>query len=95
MTSKLTRNDILNWWLSKYHNTTVDEIVKNYDSEFISSTEWFKQFPVTQSQYNEWLEWLTTSLSKELRMSLKKTKKMISLSFIELDCGPFVKSENS
>ena len=49
------RNEIINGWL-KYHNTTVEEILKKYPEE-CKSGKWFSLFKVTQEQHDEWAVW--------------------------------------
>ncbi|MEX0595703.1 MAG: hypothetical protein WD512_04315 [Candidatus Paceibacterota bacterium] len=85
---KLTRDDLLNWWLKKYHNTTVKEVVENNPKEVLDSPSWFELYPVTQEQCDEWEEWA----DKELR----RTKTIVGKrgwGFIYLDCAPYVKRD--
>jgi len=85
MKKKITREDALNWWLKKYHNTTVEEVAKAQPEE-CKTPEWFKLYPVTQEQHDEWYKWIVDALSKERRMS--KTYIIKHFSFDYLDCAP-------
>lgn len=51
---EVTRTDLMNLWLQKYHNTNCGEVIDNYP-ELIQSPEWFKLFPCTQEQSDEWV----------------------------------------
>lgn len=86
MKPKLTREDVLNWWLQKYHNVTVDD-VKLAHPEAKTDPEWFKFYPVTKDQHDEWHEWFISTLAKERRMSKKLVRKLSSLDY--LDCAPY------
>lgn len=84
---KTTRDDILNGWL-KYHNTNVDEVVEKYPEE-IKSPEWFKLFPCTQEQCDEWENWAKDLLKKKDKLKNWEIDRMWG--FIYLDCSPYVK----
>ena len=85
---KIDRNDLLNGWL-KYHNTTVEEVVNNHPKEVLQSPEWFKLYPCTQEQHDEWELWAKNLIRKQTKFP----KKMIDREwpFIYLDCSPYVK----
>jgi len=84
---KTTRDDILNGWL-KYHNTNVEEVVEKYPEE-IKSPEWFKLFPCTQEQCDEWENWAKDLLKKKDKLKNWEIDRMWG--FIYLDCSPYVK----
>lgn len=86
---KVERNEILNLWL-KYHNTTVEEVIKNHPKEILESPEWFKLYPCTQEQCDEWEKEVKNLLRKEYKMS----KRLIERGWwsIELDCSPYVEN---
>lgn len=87
---KIDRNDLLNGWL-KYHNTTAEEVIKNHPKEVLQSPEWFKLYPCTQEQHDEWVLWAKDFIKKQTKMS----KKMIDREWwvVYLDCSPYVKNE--
>jgi hypothetical protein len=88
MKKKITRTDLLNWWLQKYHNTTVADVIGTYPVDLLKSTDWFKAFPVTQEQHDEWYEWAIGVLSKERRIGKKVLRKLFTLDY--LDAAPYV-----
>jgi hypothetical protein len=84
---KTTRDDILNGWL-KYHNTNVEKVIEKYPEE-IKSPEWFKLFPCTQEQCDEWENWAKALLKKKDKLRNWEIDRMWG--FIYLDCSPYVK----
>ena len=50
MKVKLTENDIINWWLKKYHDITIEEIMKDHPEYEEDSREFFRKYAVTQEQ---------------------------------------------
>lgn len=91
MKKKLTRDDVLNWWLQKYHNTTVAELAKTLPEDVKNSSDWFKLYPVTQEQHDEWYKWVVDALAKERRMS--KTYIVKHFAFDYLDCAPYIEEK--
>lgn len=85
---QVKREILLNWWLQKYHNITVKEIIEKYDKNILMSANWFKMFPVTSEQELEWINWAKDYIRKETKMS----KYMIERQwpYIYLDCSPYV-----
>ena len=60
MEEKISSGLILNQWL-KYHNTTIKEVTSTYPDDVKNKT-WFKYYPVTKEQYEEWVSWLRNQL---------------------------------
>jgi len=88
---QVNRDDILNYWLKKYHNTTVEEVVQKYPREQLEHPDWFKLFPVTQEQYDEWEKWSKDHIRKVTKMSKKLLERQWP--YIMLDCSPYVKKD--
>ena len=86
---QIKRSEILDLWL-KYHNTTTEEVIKNYPREILESPEWFKLFPCNQQQEEQWIKETRELLNKKYKMS----KKMISNFWWELyiNCAPYVEN---
>ena len=74
-------------WLKKYHNTNSREVVEKHP-EKSKTPEWFKLYPVTEEQYNEWVNDAKELLTKKYKLS----KRMVELGWwsIELDCSPYI-----
>ena len=51
--TKLTLEILINHWMTKIYNTTIQE-EQSKNPELFASSEWFKQYPVTQQQHDEW-----------------------------------------
>ena len=72
----------------KYHNITIEEIVEKYPKEILESPEWFKLFPCTQEQHDEWVEETKQLLKKKYKLN----KWMIERGwgFLYLNTSPYV-----
>lgn len=86
---EINREIILDLWL-KYHNTNVKEVISKHTKEELSSPEWFKLYPCSQEQYDNW--------KKEVKLYLKKcgiSKFLIEKGWwdIELNCSPYIKQD--
>lgn len=86
------RDELLNLWLSKYHNTTVEEIIAKHPKEVLESPDWWKLYPCTQEQEDEWIKEAKELLNKKYKIS----KKILDISWwsVYLDCSPYVSKEN-
>lgn len=85
---ELTYEIIRDYWLGKYHNTNSKEVVEKHP-EIVKTPEWFKLYPVTQEQHDEWYEWMIETVAKYFRISKKRAKQ--DSWNIYLDCAPTVK----
>lgn len=88
---RTTREDILNYWLQKYHNTNVQELIEKHPKEVLENPDWFKLYPVTDAQHDEWYNWAISTLSKEYKFSKEMTRKQFV--FMYLDTAPNIKKE--
>jgi len=86
---KITRDELMNWWLEKYHNTNVEEVVKNHPKKVLQSTNWFKLYAVTKEQHDEWIKWAKSHIKKRERWSKALLER--NWGFIYLDTAPYVK----
>lgn len=84
----LSENDLRDMWLKKYHNTTSSEIAEMYPEES-KSPDWFKLFPCTQEQHDEW--------EKKAKRKVKRYNKNIPDPYFErmwgftyLNVAPYV-----
>ena len=84
---QVNREDLLNGWL-KYHNTTVEEVIKKHPKEVLESAEWFKLYPVTQEQEDEWVNWAKKHIKKVTKLSNAIIER--SWGLVYLDCSPYV-----
>lgn len=86
---ELTEEMLINWWLVKYHNTTLEEIHKEHPNW--TSKEFYAAFPVTDKQHDEWHDWML----KELQKYFKYSKKYVQRSSwaIYLNTAPSIKND--
>jgi hypothetical protein len=90
---KITETDLINGWLEKYHNTTIDKVLEENptwkDNPQEHTREFYDKYPVTQEQHDEWVEWAKETLRKTLR----KSKKYIDRSWwsVYLNVAPTIK----
>jgi hypothetical protein len=89
---RLTRDDMLNWWLKKYHGKTVEQVIAEQPKEVLQSPEWFKLYPVTKTQHDEWYAWAISALSKERKLPEESIRKLFAFDY--LDCSPYCVEEN-
>lgn len=85
-----SKDDLINWWLFKFHTTNIKEVVEKYPEE-VKFAEWFKLFPVTKSQYSEWETWAKNYLKVECKLTKWQIKQVWWK--VILDCSPYVKPD--
>jgi len=86
------REEIMNLWLTKYHNTTVKEVIAKHPKEVLESPDWFKLYPCTKEQEDEWVKEAKSLLKKKYKMP----KWLIEKGWwsVYLDCSPYVSKED-
>ena len=87
-----SREEIIDAWL-KYHNLTVEELIRIEPKEFLKSPDWFKKYPVTQEQYDKWVLWAKEYLKKCTGYTKKRIDR--SWGYIDMDCGPNVEPKQN
>lgn len=85
---KLTEAVIIEYWLKKYHDTTIKGVVEKYPKLY-KTPKWYKKYPLTQQQHDEWYDWVIKTLMKEYKYSKTRTMKSFALSY--LNCAPSIK----
>ena len=85
-------DELINWWLTHYHGITIKDLVERHP-DAIKTAAWFKLYPVTQQQHDEWEAWA----KKRIREVTKYPKKLIEKSWwsVYLDCSPSVIQETT
>ncbi len=87
----IERDEILNLWLTKFHNTNVKEVIEKHPKEVLMDPSWFKLYPVTQEQYDEWEKESKEYILKNYQVHKETLKRAFWQ--ISLDCGPYVELE--
>ena len=85
---ELSEEDFYNYWLKKYHNTTIQEIIEK-EPELCRTDEWYKKYAVTQAQHDEWHEWAIQTIMKHFHYSRKSAQKMFVWDY--LNVAPMIK----
>jgi hypothetical protein len=53
--------DLINWWLKKYHNTNLEQVKKDHPEWLEKPAEhtrdFYAAYMVTQEQHDEWEKW--------------------------------------
>lgn len=80
-----------NWWLQKFHNISVEEVIKQHPEQ-CKTPDWFKLYPCTQEQYKEWKDWAIKEAAKDNKATIKWVK--AHFWSIEIDCAPFIQINN-
>lgn len=62
-------NEIRDLWLKKYHNTTSAKLIEKHPPEVLQSADWFKLYPCTQEQHDEWVVKAKALLKKKYKVS--------------------------
>lgn len=75
------------WWLKKFHNTTIKDVVEKHPEE-CKSPDWFKLYPCTKEQDAEWRKWALREAAKDNGISMTRAKQLFWS--IDLDCSPYV-----
>ncbi len=91
----LNTEDLVNWWLEKYHDTNIKKITKE-NPEWAKSPEkftrvFYDKYKVTQKQHDEWNEWAIKTLMKEQKLPKKLVER--NFGFVYLDTAPSIMSE--
>jgi len=76
---KITEEDVINKWLGDYHNTSLEQILKenpewNEDPQKYTRV-FYDKYRVTQAQHDEWHDWMIDAIAKSYKMSKRYTKR--------------------
>ena len=90
---KLTEDDLVNWWLGKYHNTNLADVFKLHpdwtrDNPEYDSRIFYSAYPVTQEQHDEWRKWALEAFKKHFRLGKKAAER--GFCFTYLNTAPMV-----
>ena len=85
---KLTIENLINLWMTKIYNTTIQEEQSKNPGLFTSS-EWYKQYPVTQQQHDEWEIEAKEVFRKFTKLNKKLVNRYWGLTY--LNSSPYIK----
>ena len=86
--TKLTLEILINLWMTKIYNTTIQE-EQNKNPELFTTSEWYKQYPVTQQQHDEWEIEAKEVFRKFIKLSKKLVDRYWGLTY--LNSSPYIK----
>src|SRR6056297_2745856 len=89
---KVTEEDLLNWWLGKYHDTSVKKVMEDHPEWDVGSKEWdsrifYDTYPCTQEQHDQWYDWAIETIMKDFRIRSKKRAQK-DFAFVYLNTSP-------
>ena len=87
-TPKLTQEELVNYWLQKAYNVTLDDL----PTEVKMSDKFFKNYSVSQSAHDEWYDWAIQRIMKVYRIGKKSAKKQFAFPY--LNVAPSIINEN-
>jgi len=96
MRKQVSSDELVNWWLDKFHSTSLDKVLEENpewkDNPQEHTREFYIKYAVTQEQANEWEAWAKEHIKKITKMS----KKLIDKGWwsVYLDCSPSVISND-
>jgi hypothetical protein len=96
MKIKLTKDDVINWWLERYHNINLKGVAEAHPEWDTSDPKYdsivfYTAYEVTQEQHDEWKQWFDNELPKILKIPKYSWKR--SSPFLYLDCAPQIKKD--
>lgn len=93
---KVNADDLINWWLEKYHNTNLEKIQEENpewkENPREHTRDFYLKYAVTQEQHDEWEKW-----AKEYTKKVTKASKSLfekGWGFVYLDTAPQIIKEN-
>jgi hypothetical protein len=88
---EISIDELQNYWLTKYHNTNVNDILLKHPEE-AKTSKWYDLFPVTQEQHDEWEIWAKEYIRKKTKSSKKSIER--NWCWIHLDASPNIIKDN-
>ena len=86
----LTNEYLINLWLTKYHNTTIEEVFSTpWRRSRLKGNKFFRKYPVTQEQHDEWNKEAKEIFRKHFSISKSYIDKAWGLTY--LNTSPSVK----
>ena len=95
MGKKVNIEDLINWWLEKYHDTNLDKVLEDNpewkENLQTHSREFYQKYAITKKQHDEWLQWAQDYTKKVTGIKGKLFDK--NWCWVYLDCAPSIIKE--
>lgn len=91
MKKRPSEDELRDLWLKKYHNITSAKLVELLPREVLQNSNWFKLYPCTQQQHDEWVVDCKKYLNKECKIAKYIIER--SWGLLYLQCSPYVLTE--
>lgn len=92
MRKKVDENDLINWWLEKYFNTTIQEVFEKNPKYKDDNLQFYKDYSVTQEQHDQWEKWAKKYTKKVTGIKGKLFDR--SWGFLYLNVSPSIKTND-
>jgi hypothetical protein len=93
---KVTEEDLINWWLTEYHDTNMNEVLASHPQWWVNPRshhrEFYLEYAVTQEQHDEWEAWAKEAVRKSYGLS--KRYNDVTWPFLYLNVSPQVKDND-
>jgi len=86
---KTTANEYMNYWLEKYHGTTIEKVLEEHPEWEEDSRSFYSAYPVTYKQHDEWYEWAIKRVRKDYKLGRKAAEKEFTFAYLNL--APMIK----
>jgi hypothetical protein len=90
---QLSELDLINLWMTKHFNTTYQEELLKNPPEVMQSSDWYRLYPVTQQQHDEWEVEAKEVFRKHFKLKKTSVNRYWGLTY--LNTSPYVKQEES
>lgn len=85
--SKTTANELINMWLKPIHGVTIEEVIKEYPEWKYpegDSREFYKKYPVTQEQHDEWYANVIQIIMREYGWNKKNAERQFAMPYLNI-----------
>ena len=81
---ELTKDDCMNWWLERYHDTNLKQIKDKHPELLEDSQGFYDTYKVTQEQHDEWYDWFIDAFSKHCKMSKELAERYSGFTYLDV-----------
>ena len=97
MSKQVQQDELVNWWLEKYHNTDLTKILEDNpewkENPLDHTRDFYNKYAVTQNQHDEWVVWAKGYVKKVTKCSNNFLE--AQWPWIYLNTSPTIKSNEN